>query len=431
MPLFGTVKLRLSLNNKHTDMANSQNKLKDFLYTPIPMTATDWLVDCVIALGAFGFGLVQLTLSSNLFVPDPFTQMILGIHEVGPRPFEVLATFLICVPLVFRRRLPWPSFILTIALWVIFDAGFSVSALSMVPVLVSLFTVAYEKGDTQTLAAGATSLAVIAFAQLISHSNSLNSLLLFQNTCMVIAVAFAGNALYARQGRMSAMEAQAKEMERASEAEASKRVEEERVRIARELHDITAHSLSAVSIQAAAAGRLIDTDTVAAKDAIEEVRSTAKGALEDMRAMVGVLRRGEDTELEPTEGTDRMATLESYLEGAGIDCDLLMSGYNRNNVPTHVDVALFGIAREACTNIVKHAKATKAVIDLRDLDDMIMMYVYDNGRGIGDSAENSEGHGIEGMRERVKLLSGEFRIDQVPEGGSCVRVAIPATWKER
>lgn len=412
-------------------MTDSENKLKDFLYTPIPMTATDWLVDCVVALGAFGFGVIQLTLSANLFVPDPFTQMILGIHEVGPRPFEVLATFLICVPLVFRRRLPWPCFVLTIALWLVFDAGFSVSALSMVPVLVSLFTVAYERGDTQTLAAGAASLAVIAFAQLISQSNSLNSLLLFQNSCMVIAVAFAGNALYARQGRMTAIEAHARELEHANEAEASKRVEEERVRIARELHDITAHSLSAVSIQAAAAERLIDTDPAAAKDAIGEVRTTAKGALEDMRAMVGVLRRGEDAELEPTEGTDRMATLESYLEGAGIDCDLFMFGYDRSHVPAHVDVALFGIAREACTNIVRHADATKAVIDLRELDDMIMMSVRDNGCGIGDSEKGSGGHGIEGMRERVKLLSGEFSIEPVSEGGTCVRVAIPTIWKER
>lgn len=411
-------------------MSATSNKVKDFLYSPVAMTGTDWLVDCVVALGAFGFGLIQLALSANLFVPDPFTQMILGIHDVGPRPFEVMATFLICVPLVFRRRLPWPCFVLTAALWMVFDAGFSVSALSMVPVLVSLFTVAYERGDTQTLAAGAISLAVIAFAQLFSRTNSLNSLLLFQNSCMVIAVAFAGNALYARQGRMAAMEAHAQELEHANEAEASKRVEEERVRIARELHDITAHSLSAVSVQAAAAERLIDSDPVAAKDAIGEARATAKGALADMRSMVGVLRGAEDAELEPTEGTDRMASLESYLEGAGIECDLFMLGYDRGSVPTHVDVALFGIAREACTNIVRHSGAKKTVIDLRDLGERLLLCVSDNGRGIGGSSESAKGHGIEGMRERVKLLDGDFDIAPAPGGGTCVRVAIPATWRE-
>lgn len=416
-------------------MSNSQNKLKDFLYTSVPMTATDWLVDCVIALGAFGFGLIQLALSADLFVPDPFTQMILGIRDIGakpfPRPIDALSTFLICVPLIFRRHIPWPCFILTLVLWMVFDAGFSVSALSMVPVLVALFTVAFERGDTQALVAGAISLAAIAFTQLFTRSSSLNSLLLFQNSCMVIAVAFAGNALFARQGRMLAMEAQAKEMERATEAEASKRVEEERVKIARELHDITAHSLSAVSIQAAAAERLIDTDPAAAKDAIAEVRSTAKSALQDMRAMVGVLRTGENAEFDPTEGTDRMATLESYLEGAGIDCDLFMSDYDRNRIPTHVDVALFGIAREACTNIVRHSGATKAAIDLRELEDAITMRVYDNGCGFDASAEDGGGHGIEGMRERVKLLEGEFDIKPVPEGGSCLHVVIPANWKER
>lgn len=397
------------------------------------MTTTDWLVDCVIALGAFGFGVIQLTLSANLFVPDPFTRMILGIDAIRPTAFEIVATILISAPLVLRRRFPWPCFMLTLALWVVFDAGFALTALSMVSVLVSLFTVAYERSDTQTIVAGAMSFAAIVITQISPTSNSLSSLFLFQNSCMVIAVAFAGNALFARQGRMAAMEAQAKEMERAKEAEASKRVEEERVRIARELHDITAHSLSAIGIQAAVAERLVGQDDEQAAAAVKEIRSLSKSALADMRAMVGVLRNEEGAQFDPTEGTDRMASLESYLEGAGIECDLFMFGYDRAKVPTHVDVALFGIAREACTNIVKHSGATKAVIDLRDLGGQVVLYVYDNGCGISPSsdpsAEANTGHGIEGMRERVKLLDGTFALTQAADGGTCVKVSVPASWK--
>lgn len=435
-------------------MNDSFGKLKQYLYNPYPMDFTSWLVDFVIALGVFGFGMIQLALSANVFVPDPFTRMILGIHRIGPNQFEVLATILMSAPLVVRRRFPWPCFIVTLAFWVFFDAWFETSSLSMTPVLVALFTISYEQNDRQAIAAGLISLIAIIFTQFFMPSNGLSSLLLFQNSCMAIAVAFAGSALHARQEKLAAIEARASEMERVREAEASKRVEEERVRIARELHDITAHSLSAVSIQAAAAERLVDSDPEAAKSAIEQVRSTSKNALSDLRAMVGVLRSGEDAELNPTEGTERMASLETYLEGAGIQCDLFMLGYDRNHVPVHVDVALYGIAREACTNIVKHSGATKAVIDLRELDDQVMLSVFDNGRGMGDASDAVQGsdansasgankdqsansatdkgvgHGVEGMRERVKLLNGEFSITAAPESGTCIRVVIPAVWKE-
>lgn len=412
-------------------MDKTPNKAARLVYHPIPMTSVDWLVDCVIAAGVFGFGLLQLTFSANIFVPDDFMRRMLGIQAVTPSLMGILATLAISLPLIFRRRFPWPVFVVTLLLWVIFEWTGGIESFSAVSPLIALFTVACECERTQTVVAALIMLIVMLFAASGGRDSGLTALLVVQNVALVIAVAFAGYALKTRSDYLEAAEARAAEAELTRETEASRRVEAERVRIARELHDITAHSLSAVSIQAAAAERLIDSDPAAAKAAIEEARATAKGALADMRSMVGVLRSGEDAELEPTEGTDRMATLESYLEGAGIHCDLLMFGYDRDNVPTHVDVALFGIAREACTNIVRHSGATKATIDLRELDDMVMMYVYDNGHGIGEGAEANGGHGIEGMRERVKLLDGEFSIAPVDSGGTCVRVVIPSTWKER
>lgn len=131
------------------------------------------------------------------------------------------------------------------------------------------------------------------------------------------------------------------------------------------MHDITAHSLSAVSIQAAAAERLVDRDPAAAKEAIAEVRRTSKGALEEIRAMIGVLRAEEGpAETTPTQGTDRMGDLVSYLEGADIEVTLDETAYDRACVPAFIDVALFGIAREAATNIVRHAGARRATLAL-------------------------------------------------------------------
>lgn len=405
--------------------------LKRFLYEPVAMTSMDWLIDCVIALGVFGFGVVQLALTANLFVPDPFTRMILGISRLNPDPAGIIATLFMSAIVVFRRRFPWPCFALTLFLWLIVEAALSMTELSMAPVLVCIFTLAYERGDTQTIVASAISIAVIVFAQFFTRTNALSSLLFFQNACLIAAVAFAGNAIFARQGRMAALEAHALEVEHAKEAEASKRVEEERVRIARELHDITAHSLSAIGIQAAVAERMIGKNDEEASVAIKQVRSISKAALADMRAIVGVLRGTSTAETAPIMGTSDLAILAEYLQGFEIECDIEFNGYDERNVPSHVDVALFKIAREAVTNAARHSGAKKVKI-LLALDgfnesrgDIVLadascnpapskkqaiLIVADDGSGIAGEQLSVGGHGLSGMRERAKVLGGSMKV---------------------
>lgn len=432
-------------------MENSAKRAASSLCRPVPMTPTDWLVDCVVAAGVFGFGLLQLTFSANIFVPDDFMRRMLGIHAITPSLLGILATLAISLPLVVRRRFPWPVFACTLALWMAFEWTGGVESFSTASPLVALFTLACECGRGQTVAAASAMLGVMLLSSMGGRNSGLTALLVVQNVALVIAVAFAGYALKARGDYLEAAEERAEEAEklgasearraeeaeRTRESEARRRVEEERVRIARELHDVTAHSLSAVSIQAAAAERLVDVDPAAAKESIAALRATAKDALADMRSMVGVLRSGEEAQLEPTEGTDRMPSLEDYLEGAGVECDLFMLGYDRAVVPTHVDVALFGIAREACTNIVRHAQAAHATIALRDLGEDIVLCVCDDGRGMPEGwalAEaarmpGSGGHGIVGMRERVRLLDGTFAVTPAKGGGTCIEAAVPARWR--
>ncbi len=410
---------------------SNADKRSSFMVQDLQMSATDWLVDCVIAAGAFGFGMVQLTLSANVFVPDAFTRMLLGIRTITPTPVEMASMAIMCLPLVFRRRLPWPAFAASLLLWLACDWIVAPGSFSMIAVLVSLFTLSYERQRTEAFAAGGIALFSTVMMQAFSPSSNLGTLLLFQNAVLIIAVTFAGYAFHARQEYLHAAEARAAEAERTRESEASRRVEEERVRIAREIHDITAHSLSAVSIQAAAAERLVDSDPEAAKAAISHVRQIAKGSLDDMRAMVGVLRSGtEGADTSPVEGTDRMEDLFNYLEEAGVRCTLSMDGYARGLVPSHIDVALFGIAREACTNIVRHASATKAAIALATPDGEATLAVSDDGCGLGCGNERTgagafAGHGIEGMRERAALLGGTFEIASFASSGTTVQVRIP------
>lgn len=443
------------MDEKTQDIAR---KLKAALVQDERMGATQWLVDAAIAAGAFGFGVLQMTLSLDLFLPDHFTRMMLGIQSVAPSGLAILGIALTCTPLIVRRKLPWPTFAACVAFWLLFANMLQVSTLSLAGPLVALFTVAYERGRGESAVAAVIMLAaVLASPLLVSVQSPFDSLILLQNAILTAAVALAGYAFNARGRLVQEAEARAEqaerlqvaerlraeEAERAGHVEAARRVESERVRIAREVHDITAHSLSAVSIQAAAAERLIDADPDAAKQAIGEVRVTAKSALNDMRSMVGVLRSGEAAETEPTAGTERMQSLVDYLEGAGVACDLFMYGYDRKRVPAHVDVALFGIAREACTNIVRHSGATKATIALREVEGGIVLFVCDNGNGMPDGSSEagggsgapsssgpSGGHGIEGMRERVSLLDGTFEVTPSPDGGVCVSAMIPDSWKE-
>lgn len=284
------------------------------------------------------------------------------------------------------------------------------------------------------------------------------SLSLLQNVAFVAAAAFAGYAIQVRQDYLRAAEERAAEAERTRETEAERRVAEERVRIAREVHDITAHSLSAVSIQAAAAERLIDSDPAAAKEAIATVRATSKGALDDIRAMIGVLRSGEGAaQTSPTESTEQIGALAAYLEGAGVSCELDTAHYDRTAVPAHVDVALFGIAREATTNVVRHAQARHVRIVLRTVAPAATpgtvagsaapaasapvanvpaaaapaafaeIIVEDDGRGCSDAAAVAAagGHGIEGMGERVRVLGGTFEAAPRAEGGFRVHAVVP------
>ena len=301
---------------------------KIFRNTP-KLTATDWLIDAVIAAGAFGFCCLQLTVAVNLLIPDEFMRRLMGIQAMVPSGLSLLAIALTTLPLVLRRKFPWAVFVWCLVSWGLLQAELNGIALSVAGPLIALFTLASARSRAEAAIACAVMCLVLLVAPAPpEQSRILTQLTVFQNMALSLAAAFAGYALHEHQERTRAIEERAIAAERSREAEARRRVEAERVSIAREVHDITAHSLSAVSIQAAAAERLVDRDPAAAKEAIAEVRRTAKGALEEIRAMIGVLRAGEGpAETTPTQGTDRMGDLVSYLEGADIEVTLDETAY--------------------------------------------------------------------------------------------------------
>lgn len=409
--------------------------MEDFLKSSRSMSSKDWAIDVVVALVAFAAACVQLMLTvSSIIIPDLALRQYLGLVNIVPEFGVFVALALTTFPLAVRRVFPWPVAVFVLVAHFALQNVYASVALSPVGLLVALFTLASERSLGEAVVAAV--LAMLGF--LLFPGSSVTPALAFfmqvQNLGLIAAATAAGYGFRTHQAYVAETERRAAEAERTREEEAARRVEEERVRIAREVHDITAHSLSAVSVQTAAAERLIDRDPEAAKEAIAAARNTAKSALDDIRGMIGVLRHGDaPAETAPAAGTDRFSDIADYLQRAGVACLVEDAAYDRAHVPAHVDLALFAIAREAATNIVKHAEASRAMIRLSSVDGVADLLVSDDGRGYGSplqpgrypAASDGSGNGILGMAERARLLGGSLEAGDLPEGGFAVHARVP------
>lgn len=409
--------------------------MEDFLKSSRSMSSKDWAIDVVVALVAFAAACVQLMLTvSSIIIPDLALRQYLGLVNIVPEFGVFVALALTTFPLAVRRVFPWPVAVFVLVAHFALQNVYAGVALSPVGLLVALFTLASERSLGEAVVAAV--LAMLGF--LLFPGSSVTPALAFfmqvQNLGLIAAATAAGYGFRTHQAYVAETERRAAEAERTREEEAARRVEEERVRIAREVHDITAHSLSAVSVQTAAAERLIDRDPEAAKEAIAAARNTAKSALDDIRGMIGVLRHGDaPAETAPAAGTDRFSDIADYLQRAGVACLVEDAAYDRAHVPAHVDLALFAIAREAATNIVKHAGASRAMIRLSSAGAVADLVVSDDGRGCGSplqpgrypAASDGSGNGILGMAERARLLGGSLEAGDLPGGGFVVHVRVP------
>jgi signal transduction histidine kinase len=198
---------------------------------------------------------------------------------------------------------------------------------------------------------------------------------------------------------------------------------EERARIARELHDVVAHNVSVMVVQTQAARRVTAGDLAAARSALESVSECGRDALVDMRRMIGVLHRG-DVEL-AAPGLEQLPALVERTEASGIQVTLDVRGTTRT-LPPPVDLALYRLAQEALTNVIKHADAAGAWVRVVHTPGAVELEISDDGRGSGGGSEtHAAGHGLIGMRERIALYGGAVHVGDRPGGGFRVTARIP------
>jgi len=241
---------------------------------------------------------------------------------------------------------------------------------------------------------------------------------------MVMALWYIGRRLRFRGEYLRLLEERAEHLERERNAEAERAVAAERTRIARELHDVVAHQVSLMTVQAGAARTVVAADPEAAVDAISAVESAGREALSEMRHLLDVLRpaNGEDA-LGPQPGIADLPTLVDTVRSVGPDVGLELSGA-LSELPTRLQLHVFRIVQEALTNVIKHAgDGVRVDVAVEWRPEGIVVIVSDEGTG--DAGASGGGHGIVGMRERVEMLGGTFRAGSKPAGGFEVRALLP------
>jgi signal transduction histidine kinase len=364
---------------------------------------------------AFASDAVLAAALAVLVLTDLWTS---GDYFSGPRAIYVSAALLMTLPLAWRRRAPLPVLAVVMGALVFEAVGVGSAPTSDTPLiawLLAIYTVAAHCGRAGAFVGLAISLA--AGTVWIGPDDIFFPLVVFGGAWL------AGRLVRQRHVHAVAVEERAAALEREREANARAAAADERARIARELHDILAHSLSLIVVQAGAERMAFGTDRATKTEALEAIEKTGREALAETRRLLGILRA--DDEALPRGPQPTLAELErlvSQMRDGGLPVELRIEGEPVSLAPG-VALSAFRIVQEALTNVMKHAGPARAEVTVRYGRHDLELEVTDDGRGPRDAGEN--GHGLLGMRERVALYGGDLETSAGVGGGFVVRARLP------
>ena len=360
--------------------------------------------------------------------------------EPGERPVTDLADLglvLLVVTglaLVVRRRWPVAVFLTTaVASIVYFSLGFP-DGPGWLALFVALYTMTAHGDGRRSVAIAGFGIAILAVAWLVAARDieppAAIGWVFFRIGAAVMSAALGESV---RTRRVIAVEAvaRAERAERTREEEARARVDAERIRIAREVHDTVAHAIAIINVQAGVTAHVIDKRPERAAETLQAIEHTSSRALHDMRSILGVLRDGAD-DRGPHPGLEQLEDLTAQARDAGLDV-ALDAPTPRRPLPSAVDSAAYRIVQESITNVIRHVGPTRVTLSLvHDLDGLEVRVVDEGCRGgplIPDRAAGLQGpgRGILGMRERCQLLGGELSAGPRPGGGFEVAARLPVS----
>ena len=352
-----------------------------------------------------------------------------------PAPAFILVA-VACLVLAWRRRWPVPVLAVSVAAATVYTLLGYLNGAVLVAPMIALYTVASQPGVRRAVAYGLATLAVLGLASI-----AVNPLGPFGGGVdilpfMVAVAVIAGIAVANRQAYMASIQDRA-------EQDARRRVDEERLRIARELHDVVAHTMATINVQAGVAAHVLSTRPELAAESLQAIKTASKEGLSELRAILNVLRQADDAD--PTQPAPGTAQLEDLIAGArrvGLETSYTVTG-QQVTLPGAVDLAAYRIVQESLTNVIRHAGPATAAVGLAYHHDELRIEVTDTGRGqptgtpagqgaalgagrdAGQGGSHGEGHGLAGMRERAAAVGGTVETGPGPGGGFRVAARLP------
>jgi signal transduction histidine kinase len=363
------------------------------------------------------------------------TLHLVGLQLPGAdddRAIDALAIALVVVPgalTVFRRTRPIPALavatVLGMSYWVLDYSG----AGSFLAIVVLLYSAAVYASDrrrsTQVLIVFTIALLAVLIAGYVSPvENEVSLGVIVFNIVLFQFAWLAGDAVRNRRAEMKRLHDQMETAEFEQTKLTEHAVEAERNRIARELHDIVAHSMSVIVVQAEGARRLIGKDDESVQNALLAIEQTGRANLNDIRGIVGLLRT-DGTEYAPSPELSQLDRLVQQCSDAGLNVSLDVLGTPRA-LPPMIELSGYRIVQESLTNAMKHAgPAATAKVTIDYHEDSIDIAVIDNGRGAAADTPSTPGHGLLGIRERVEAFGGQIHMGPRVGGGFAVEARIP------
>jgi signal transduction histidine kinase len=344
----------------------------------------------------------------------------------GDRPLALAVGFGAAASLLARRRAPGWTLAVSGALAVILlYVEPSAGATAVLAPAVALYSLALTRGRVaQLLAAGAAVVAVVLMEMLRRGSPTLLQTL--GHALLVAIPLLAAEAHRNRHAYVALLRERLELAERTREQEAQRRAEQERMRIARDMHDVVAHTLTTINVQAATAAQLLDREPGHARRALETIEDASRDAIDELRAILGVLRDADDRDapLAPAPGVDTVAELVQRTREGGLDVQLEVTGERPALIPDAVSLAAFRIVQESLTNVRRHAAGAPVRVRL-DFEPSRLAVAVENGAGMPSNVNGTTaGVGILGMTERATAAGGTLRAAPL-NGGFRVDAELP------
>jgi signal transduction histidine kinase len=361
-------------------------------------------------------------------IRDDGGRLIGGFREPGA--LSVLTVILTCAPTAVRRRVPLVALgVSSAAIFAHFVANWPAGFLPFATLFLT-----YSAGSLCTPRRAIAGLAVVVAAIIglgIADPPGLDRAGAIGVLAQFTAAWALGVAMRNRRAATEAVVRQADDRAEAERQSAARMLAEERLRIAQELHDVVAHSMSVIAVQAGVGAHVLDDRPEQARAVLDNISATSRGTLAEMRRLLGVLRDEDGARSHvPAPGLADLPRLVSEVQAAGVPATLHVVG-ETGDVPAGVGMSAYRVVQEALTNVIKHAgQPSRVDVTVRREDGSVAVEVLDDGRGLaaarpeGPAADGS-GHGLIGMRERVEVWGGELLAGAAPGGGFRVCARLP------